>query len=248
MIMDKYNAGSKVSSAKKVTGSEDFREQIGMLRDIRDRYESGIIRATSQQGDRLYCIVQRIPKVGTDGKLEEQGVGEKYFGNEDGASWDDFVLAEALIETDIDLSGTVYDPDDWMGREVLVWTVRGIPERVLVQSMLSKPRAIHPDHIKMARALSPDKKLSSRDASKTLQSLGYSEEQVEATINENMEVVDPIGMHITYGNTAVWGLKVVAKGSVDMADSLEAGIVTNVSSGLLGNKLCYKPAKVFTAR
>lgn len=227
---------------------EEFRQQIGMLRDIRDRYESGTIRATSQQGDRLYCVVQRIPKVGQDGKLEVQGPGEKYFGNEDGASWDDFVLAEALIETDIDLSGTVYDPDDWIGREVLVWTVRGRPERVLVQSSLSKPRAVHPDHIKMARSLSPEKKLNSRDAKKTLVSLGYSEEQIDATIKENMEFVEPLGMHITYGNTAVWGLKVVAKGSVDMADSLESGIVTNIADGLLGNKLCYKPAKVLTAR
>ena len=227
---------------------EEVRTTVGSIKENRDRYEEGFIRATSQQGDRLYCIVQRISPINDDGTVSEDEYAGSYFGNEDGAPLDHFTLAEALIESDIDLSGTLYEPDDWMGRKVLVWMIRGRPERVMIQSSLSKPRAIHPDHIKMARRAARSRRLKDPDAHAVLKTLGYSEEQIIAVENEDLIKVDPIGSHITYGNTAVWGLKVPAQDTINLADSLAAGIVMNVSKGVLGNRLCFKPAKAFTAR
>lgn len=239
-IMKQIKDINKISNQQKI--------QIGSILNNSDRYEEGIIRATSQQGNKLYCIVQKKPKLDDNGKEIPQGVGEKYFGNSDRAAYDDFTLAEALIETDVELSTVTYNPDDWIGKYVVVWIVATEPRLVMMGYNASPPRVVSDKEIKAARALNKDEGLKSREAKDFLQSLGYSDKQIGAIVGETLTTTKPLGTNISYGTSAIWGEKTPDPGYTNLSDSLEAGIVTNLSGHSLRNEHCHKPLRTFTAR
>ena len=237
---------------------QKIQNQINSLRDTelqnlrsRDRYEKGIIRAVSPQGDNLFLLIQRLPheEFNKDKDIIEVVDGE-YFGNEQGLSEEEITLTELLIEADVNLSIIKYDPSHWIGKDALVWMVNKRPIRAMIQSPLLDPRAISAENIKLARVHSPERKLNSPGPIEFLRTLGYSREQVSATIEETFSDTEPKGYVLRYGDSATWHDAVAASNneSKNLESSLEDGIVTNLYGGSLDDSECFLPVKAITAR
>lgn len=217
----------------------------------KEKLEKGIVRTVSPQGDRLFLCVQRLPSEVLDPETNTINVVDGlYFGNEQGLPESEVTMAELLIEADVDLSTIKYDPVQWIGIQVNVAVVDKRAVRVLLQSPLSNPRLIPPEDIKIARTLSPNKTINSKESKEYLESLGYSRSEVDATVEETFESIGPRGFVLRYGDSTTWHDAAIPKGSdaKNIEESSNKGIVTHLYGGNLNNKYCFQPTKAITAR
>lgn len=246
--------------------------EVGTLREFRHRYEKGIIRSTSEQGRYLYCVVQRHADNLTVPADVEQAEVLNLFGNEDRVLREDLLVSETLIPTDIDLSVIKYESEEWIGREVIVKTVKGRPQVVLLSRSYDTSRTVRSQDIRDARSyarsvqdrsdnpertkaeggysgINEEPLMQTKAAARYLDALGYKEEQIESLVKENWEVhSDALGRIITYGAAATWGRKVPDETGYQMEEAVGSQITNNVARGSLQKKLCFKPSKVLTAR
>ena len=229
-------------------------DEIRSMREMTPKYEKGVVRATSEQGDLLFCTIERhADNLNVPAKSEN---AEYYnlFGNEDKVGPEDLTIGETLIETDIDLSHANYEVNNFIGKPVTVMMVRGRPQRAMFLWTIASPRNIKSQDIRDARALAKkyggkEKGLKSEFVQRYLESKGYEKESIEAVVSENWkDNKNALGSTIVYGGTSTWGRKTPNKGGYDMSDSAKKGIVTKIPKTNEETVYCYKPSKVLTAR
>jgi len=235
--------------------SRTLEEQVKLLnnyektsRQYRRRYEKGIIKNLSPQGDRLFATVKRMPSTRVDNQGVTVKVDGTYFGNEHGYSDDNITLSETLIPTDIDLSIISGTLEHFVGKEVMVESIDNFPEKVFIQSPDSSARKISIEELRTAR-LSSNKSELDDSAKKFLLSIGYSPEEVDATFKETLSSIERAKI-LDYG-AAGWQTYAENKANYqDLEESNKAGIVTELpsESDAVSVGLCFKATKALTAR
>lgn len=217
-------------------------------RRTRNRYEKGTVKILSPQGDRLYVLVQRLPKTVEDEKGNKEIVPGEYFGNNNNLSKDKITLTECLIETDIDLSLTYSDLTHFVGKEVTVMSIDGKPIKAYLQSPQIEPRTMSREDVIMARYLSASKEDIDQAGIDYLLQKGYTKKVIDVIIAETISSISRAG--VTDYGTPSWSNNEKKGGDlIDNKKVAEADAVTGLPPPLeRENSFCFKPAKVLTGK
>jgi hypothetical protein len=212
-------------------------------------YEQGIIESVSSEQNKLFIIARRPPRDVIDKNGKETKVPGLLFGNEAGLKEDQITLTELKIIGDVDLSQSVVNPTDYIGRKVLIKMVGGHPiECILKESNDTNPSIITKEQLYEARMQSPSRDIKSKESRRYLkQKFGYTDKQIGDVVDATYGKISPNGYRLTYG-TSEWDSQTEAdlKGTIDMSDSGKTA--TNIPSSKLRTKTCFYHAKVFTGK
>lgn len=203
------------------------------------KYEQGIIRTISPQGDKVYVIIERV----TAKKSVE------YFGGYRDIPNDDLLISELLIELDITTVNSPLELDSLIGKSVIVESTFKGPEIARLISPKESPRKISRQDIQMARAASEDRSIKSDIAKAVLRGIGYLEDEINATLEESLSNIDILGGRLVYKDSATWDAVTDRdiKG-IQMDESYDSGIVRGLNGGTLSKRYCFEPALVLTGR
>lgn len=230
-------------------GKENLNTQILALKRNRVVRKYGIIEAISLQGDKMYCVVREHDRDVLEGDTIVRKKG-KLFGNTHDIPEEKLVLAEILIEADINVSSSNFEPEHFIGENVQVEMIAGEPFRVILIDSSINSRTITRRDIKVARGEDPKGDIKSQTAKDYLKSVGYDSQQIDAISKESLANFEINGKIIVYGDTADWtrSNNLNDANKLDMQESSKKGIVTGLPAATVGSHICYKPPLALTAR
>ena len=208
--------------------------------------ELGIIEKISIQGNDVYAVVRRK-------KQAEEGNPALLFGNEQRIDESKLTMAEILIPLDIKANDINYDPLKILGEVVTVSTRHGDPIMASINNKNRKPRTIDRDRIKEIRAMSKDPSNIeiTPDIEKYLQQFGYSKEDIELTLKDDLKTVNENAKSgvIRYGDESAWDrTSTEDAGKDDWKNNNAVKIVTGLAKSTLKNLSCHIPTSILQGR